>query len=99
MRRLTHLRIVTCIGILVAPAAVAHRLVPDEGTHTSPDTAIFLNDVDLSQVVYHEVTDQSNHLWIAFDAASGQNLYWQLGLPAIEGLEEYCTKYESDPAW
>ncbi|HUW60292.1 MAG TPA: hypothetical protein VMZ06_04725 [Candidatus Bathyarchaeia archaeon] len=84
-----------CLWLLVLLAflptrdAAAHRLVPDDGTHTTAQTAIFLDDPGLSQVVYHTVTPQSNHLWIAFDAASGQNLYWQLGLPAIRGLENY----------
>ena len=77
------------VAMLLAPEAVAHRLVPDDGTHTTAESAISLDDMDLSQVVYHEVTAESNHLWVAFDAAAGQNLYWQLGLPAIEGLEDY----------
>jgi len=75
--------------LLAPPAAFAHRLVPDDGTHTTEDNAIFLDDPGLSQVVYHEVTTESNAIWIAFDAAAGDSLYWQLGIPAIAGLEDY----------
>ena len=89
MKTFRYLWVMAFLGLLMAPEAAAHRLVPDDGSHTSADTAIFLDDADLSQVVYHEVTVQSNHLWIGFDGKPGEDLYWQLGLPAIGGLEDY----------
>ena len=89
MDRTVGLAVLLLLTAVIAPEAHAHRLVPDDGTHVDADTAIFLDDMGLSQVVYHEVTPTSNHLWIAFDVAAGENLYWQLGLPAIEGLENY----------
>ena len=88
MRNLIVIGFVFVLAVIPLEAA-AHRLVPDDGSHTTAETAIFLEDAGLSQVVYHEVTPTSNALWIAFDATAGENLYWQLGLPAIKGLENY----------
>ncbi len=89
MKRILCSLVVVCLAVAVAPKAAAHRLVPDDGSHTTSETAIFLDDVDLSQVVYHEVSAESNHLWLSFDGVPGENLYWQLGVPVIEGLEDY----------
>ncbi len=83
------LLLAVCLVLLVAPGAYAHRLVEDDGTHTGPETAIILEDVELSQVVYHEFTEDSNELWLGFDGEVGQELYWQLGIPALEELVNY----------
>mgnify|MGYP001245913038 CR=1 FL=1 len=82
----------TCVWIaatLGARDACAHRLIQDDGTHTSPASAIALEDFELSQVVYHEVRENSNQLWFTFDAVAGQTLHWELGLPALERLDGY----------
>jgi hypothetical protein len=89
MRRINFPMTLACVCLLAAPSAFAHRLIDDDGSHTSAENAIVIDDVDLSQVIYHEVTASSNHLWTTFTAQAGDNLYWQLGLPAIDGLEDY----------
>ena len=70
-------------------SAVAHRLIDDDGTHATPENAIVLEDFELSQVVYHEVTPTSIELWFSFAAQPGQTLYWEFGLPAMESLTDY----------
>lgn len=74
---------------MASTSAWAHRLVPDDGTHTSSDAALLIEDPDLSQVVYHEVTTESNALWMRLERLEGDTVYWQLGMPAIDGLEDY----------
>lgn len=69
--------------------AQAHRVIDDDGSHTTYDNPIILNDFELSQVVYHTVTLSSNQLWFRFDAEEGQELYWEFGLPAIDSLSNY----------
>ena len=69
--------------------AYAHRVIDDDGSHTTAENAVVLEDFELSQVVYHEVTDSSNHLWFRFDATAGQTLYWEFGLPSIGRLLNY----------
>jgi len=89
MKNLCIFGLAAAVVLALAPGAAAHRLVPDDGTHTSAETAIFLDDVELSQVVYHAVRAESNQLWIAFDAPADGDIYWQLGIPRIAGLEDY----------
>jgi hypothetical protein len=72
-----------------AANAHAHRVIEDDGSHTTAENAIILEDFELSQVVYHEVTDSSNHLWFRFEATEGQILYWEFGLPSISRLQNY----------
>lgn len=80
---------ITAAALVFCSGAAAHWLVPDDGSHTSAATAIFLDDVELSQVAYHEVRAESNELWLAFDAPADGDVYWQLGIPRIAGLEDY----------
>ena len=81
------------IGLLVlalaAPSAHAHRLVPNDGTHDGPDQALVIGDPSISQVVYHALTGENPQLWLAFEAEEGSGQYVQLGIPVIDGLEEY----------
>jgi len=60
-----------------------------DGSARDASTALFISDVDLSQVVYHEVTAESPQLWLTFDLEEGQSLYFQLGVPVIDQLRDY----------
>jgi len=89
MKQAISLLTLVVLAGLATETAWAHRLVEDDGSHTDAANAIAIEDVDLSQVVYHEVSAESNQLWTTFQVQAGANLYWQLGLPAVEGLEDY----------
>jgi hypothetical protein len=78
-----------CFLLEAAPDATAHRLVPDDGTHVDAESAIAIEDMSVSEVVYHEVTTDSAVLWATFSAEEGQDLYAQIAVPVIEGLEDY----------
>lgn len=60
-----------------------------DGSAINAASAISLGDVNVSRVVYHEVTADSPQLWLTFIGVADQNLYVQLGLPAIERLASY----------
>jgi len=60
-----------------------------DGSARDALTALYISDVDLSQVVYNEVTAQSPQLWLAFDLEKDQSLYFQLGVPVIDRLKDY----------
>lgn len=81
------------IGLLVlalaAPAAHAHRLVANDGTHDAPEQALVIDDPTISQVVYHALTEDHPQLWMTFVAEEGAGQYVQLGVPAIDRLEGY----------
>jgi hypothetical protein len=76
------------IGLLVAPAA-AHVPVFSDGLAKGPQTAIQVNDVTISRVVYHEVTDGREQLWITFQGQAGLEVPFRLGVPMIDRLSAY----------
>ncbi len=79
------------VGLLsyVPSIAWAHQPILSDGSARDASTALYISDVDLSQVVYHEVTAESPRLWLAFDLNEGQSLYFQLGVPVIDRLKDY----------
>ncbi|MBI5091873.1 MAG: hypothetical protein HZB26_05435 [Candidatus Hydrogenedentes bacterium] len=84
-------RVVACLGVVAAAAlpAWAHRPVFDDGTHIDAESALLIEEPNVSQVVYHEVTLDAARLWLTFDASNGDNIYLQLGVPAINTLKDY----------
>lgn len=85
------LKLILTLGLVVGAPAVAwaHQPIMSDGSARDASTALYIADVDLSQVVYHEVTAESPQLWLAFDLEEGQSLYFQLGVPVIELLKDY----------
>ena len=68
----------------------AHRPTISDGTAVDADSALDVEDVSISQVVYHEVAEgAAGRLWLTFEAAEGQELYMQLGLPLLDRLVDY----------
>lgn len=72
-----------------AQVASAHLPIFDDGTAVDAEHALVISDIGLSQVVYHEVTEPVQPLWIALDAAAGQELYFNPGVPALDRLKDY----------
>ena len=75
--------------LLLGSGGWAHQLVPDDGSHVDAASALVIEDPDLSQVVYHPVTEQSAEIWLTFDGVEGQEFYMQLGVPYLERLTNY----------
>lgn len=83
-------RIIAVSALLaVAPFAAAHQPTLSDGTANSPETAIFFDDIQLSRVVYHEMTPEADQLWITFEITEPQSLRISLGLPLIDRLADY----------
>lgn len=81
--------IVAIMTLLAAPGAYAHRYIENDGSHTSAAKALPIGDIDLSQVVYHTVTDNTRQIWLSFEAESGVQAKIQLGVPFIERYVDY----------
>lgn len=79
--------ILTCLNCSLP--AFAHRPTISDGTAINAEKALTIEDITISQVVYHVVTDAAPQLWLKFQADQDQELYWQLGLPYIDRLENY----------
>ena len=69
--------------------AMAHRPSYSDGNHTAIDDAWLIEEIDVSIVLYHEVSCETQELWMEFDAQEGEELFVQLGVPAIDRLETY----------
>jgi len=86
------------IGIaLLAPgsssAVLAHQPTISDGTAISAEAAIPLDDVQISRVIYHEVTEDAPQVWLTFEVAEPQVLDLSLGVPKIDGLENFRPAY------
>jgi hypothetical protein len=89
MKKLNIPGAVLLVMLVAAPGAWAHKLIKDDGSHLDTANAIFVKDVSVSQVVYHVVPGAGDALWLSFGGQAGQELYAELGIPKIDGLENY----------
>ncbi len=85
----SHGAVLAALVLIFTGGAWAHNYVADDGSHTGAGKALYLRDVTLSQVLYHEVTPDAAQLWIAFDGKAGDLFYFQLGVPYLTRLENY----------
>ena len=72
------------VAVLAASGAWAHKPVVINGGPTTAETAYVIEDVDVSQVAYHEATPAQPTLWFTFEVEAGKELYLQLGVPKID---------------
>lgn len=72
-----------------AGPAGAHQPLFSDGTESSYEQALSIEDVGLSQVVYGELTAALPRLHMTFEGRAGDNLYLQIGLPRIDRLSAY----------
>ncbi len=74
---------------LFGAAALAHQPILSDGSAVNIEHAIPLQDVQISRVVYHELTTASLQIWLTFEISEPQSLKLQLGVPLIARLEGY----------
>ena len=67
----------------------AHRPIFSEAAATSPETAVWIAQPSVSQVVYREVTRASSEVWLGLDAEEGFELFVQIGVPALARLRDF----------
>jgi len=69
--------------------ASAHKPTMSDGSAADADHAIEFQDVQISRVVYHEVTTQASQVWISFAIEQPQELFLQIGVPVLDRLRKY----------
>ena len=69
--------------------AMAHKPTMSDGTAVDAAHAISFEDIQISRVVYHEVTARSPQVWITFEVDRPQDLFLQIGVPYLERLKAY----------
>jgi hypothetical protein len=75
--------------LVVTQGTFAHQPTMSDGTAIGPDSAIELDDIQLSRVIYHEITEDAPSLWLTFDVDEPQSLFVSLGLPLLDRLESF----------
>ncbi len=72
-------------GMITTPAW-AHVPLPP-GAYVDPESALYVPEPDISQVLYYELSPDRPQLWLAFDGE--QPLWIEFGVPVIPGLEDF----------
>jgi hypothetical protein len=75
--------------LVVTAGALAHQPTMSDGTAIGPESAIEFDDIQLSRVVYHEITEDAPSLWLTFEVDEPQLLFVSLGLPLLDRLESF----------
>ena len=75
--------------VILSSPAYAHRPTMSDGSAVDADHAIEFQDVQISRVVYHEVTKQAPQVWITFEVDQPQELFLQIGVPVLDRLRKY----------
>jgi hypothetical protein len=75
--------------LLLVGEAAAHKPSYSEGQFSQKENAWFIQDVDVSIVLYHQVTCEAPEVWMAFETEEPGDIFFQLGVPAIERLSDY----------
>lgn len=89
MLRASYSAIAFWCAMTICGNAYAHRPTMSDGSAAQPAKAIEFKDVQISRVVYHEVTPQAPRVWITFEVSQPQKLRLQLGVPLIDRLRDY----------
>ena len=79
--------------VLAAPGGWAHRMIPNDGTHTNADVAIQIQSLAVSQVAYQQIAAFSPQLWFTFMGESGEPLHVEVGVPKIDRLKDFRPAY------
>ncbi|MBH75061.1 MAG: hypothetical protein CL896_04635 [Dehalococcoidia bacterium] len=69
--------------------AYAHIPYLASDKHNSPESALEIEDITISSVVYQTIHDNSPESWIKFDGIKGETLYFQMGVPKLSRLQNY----------
>ncbi len=87
------MRVGTGIGlsviVLVGLSVWAHKPLPSDGTYSDAGHALRVEEIDVSQVVYYELTHENQQLWLTFETEAEEGLYVSLGVPVIEWLKDF----------
>jgi hypothetical protein len=83
--------VLTCLiwSTAYVTTAWAHKPIFSRTAAQDAESAIYIDDITVSYVVYHEVTAERPLLWLSFDGAAGQEVWAQLGVPLIERLDDF----------
>ncbi len=77
------------IALLAITTADAHVPTLSDGTATTPETAITFDDIQISRVIYHEITTAAPRIWLTFTVDEPQALKIRFAIPRIDRFADY----------
>lgn len=86
------LRWAAVFGLLllwISQPALAHKPASIGGLFPTAEAALWMDNIDVSQVVYSPLTEADSQLWLTFEATAGTRLDVSLGLPVLDRLTDY----------
>ena len=75
------------LALLIALPAEAHK--PSFGIHPTLNSAFHVDDVDISMVLYQNITCDADQIWLHFDAVQDHEVFFQVGVPELDRLSDY----------
>ena len=67
----------------------AHKPIFTGEKGISPETAVKIDKPEVSQVIYRQLGDDAQQLWLAIDAKKDFELFVQIGIPVIDRLNYF----------
>lgn len=81
--------VLVTLFVLTGLVAFAHKPLPGEGEYSDPQHPLEVKDIEVSQVVYYQLSEDTPRLWLTFSGKAGHELYLSLGIPKIDRLENF----------
>jgi len=78
------LKVFILLMLSLSSFSYAHKPIFTDQKGISSETAVKINKPEVSQVIYRELTDDIQQLWLAVDAKKGFELFVQIGIPVID---------------
>ena len=75
--------------LCTATTVAAHKPASIGGSFPTFAKALRMEQIDVSQVAYVDLSGADQAVWLAFEAPAGMRLDVSLGIPALERLAEY----------
>lgn len=57
--------------------------------HPSINNPLFIEDIQISRAIYQILNSSTPRSWIGFEAKAGEQLYFQVGIPALNELNDF----------
>lgn len=89
MRRLRIFLLAIVYSVAVTALVFAHRPIFSDKKADDAGTAIHIEEPDISQVVYRELSAMKPTLWLEMNLGENFELYVQIGLPLLQRLEVF----------
>jgi hypothetical protein len=65
--------VILCPVLLFSVPALAHRPLAIGGTYGDVTQALWVEDLEISQVIYCELDERTHAVWLAFEAEEGES--------------------------